>query len=274
MKARVGVYSPLEFLAEDEGYPIELFVSLDYKDRLMCPICYNIPRDMVCCVEKEHFFCRACILKALAKKRSCPCCRTYLTVATLKTHTWAIAALDKAVVRCLSATRYYSSGRNEYDDADEEEEGNYGFGATAEEKTSSSSSSSFMSAGATTLAASSSFALEGKAVVARCGWTGHLKDLDTHMLGCPSDLVACPNSGCTWRIHRSELDFHATTCRYLKPTSTLLMTAFVNSLRRMTAMLLFMLVAALFVALLVADSPPLTSLPTTPTTGTAALTAL
>ena len=124
----------------------------------MCPICYNIPRNIVCCVEKVHFFCCACILKALAKKRSCPCCRTYLMVATLKTHTWAIAALGKAVV--ISATRYYSSGKT---------------------------SSSFMSAGATTLDSS----LLEEAVVARCGWTG-LEDLNKHMLGCLYDLLACP----------------------------------------------------------------------------------
>jgi hypothetical protein len=51
-------------------------------------------------VEKEHFFCRACITRALERKRSCPCCRTYLTINLLKRHSWAIEAYEKAKVKC------------------------------------------------------------------------------------------------------------------------------------------------------------------------------
>ena len=82
------------------GYPPEQFVSLEFKDRLICPICYLIPKDMVCCTEKEHFFCRECILQSLEKRKSCPCCRTSLTKYSLKRYSWAMEVMDKAIIHC------------------------------------------------------------------------------------------------------------------------------------------------------------------------------
>ena len=94
------------------GYQPEQFVSLDFKDRLICPICYLIPKDMVCCTEKEHFFCRECILQSLEKRKSCPCCRTYLTKYSLKRHSWAVEVMDKAKIQC--STIYTTSDDNQH----------------------------------------------------------------------------------------------------------------------------------------------------------------
>lgn len=144
---------------EDGGYPIELFIKLDYADKLTCPICFNICKNFVCCTEKEHFFCRSCILQTLRYKQLCPCCRTFLTPMLLKKHSWATEAFEKATVKCLTAVSKSSENGH-------------------------------------------------------CDWTGKFKDLRAHLDQCPYDLVRCPYEGCTWRVHRSQLDFHCTSCRY------------------------------------------------------------
>jgi hypothetical protein len=174
----------MEYGDSEEGYPPDMFLSLAYKDKLICPICYGVARNYVCCVEKEHFFCRACVEKALVKKRACPCCRTPLTVPLLKKHSWATEAFDKCVVRCLTACgkpKTLPSSTDSSSFSDDE---------TAYKLDSSSSSSS------------------------TCQWTGRLKCLDEHMASCPYDLIECPYEGCTWKVHRSDVEFHIATCRY------------------------------------------------------------
>ena len=50
------------------GYPADIFLRLELKDKLTCPICLDISKDVVCCVEKDHFFCRQCITTHLVSQ--------------------------------------------------------------------------------------------------------------------------------------------------------------------------------------------------------------
>jgi hypothetical protein len=80
-----------------------------FKDRvraeLFCSICQEVLKNPQACENKEHTFCRACILLHLGNSHTCPECRENLSPETLKNP-------PRFLMNCLSDLRIFCDYRS------------------------------------------------------------------------------------------------------------------------------------------------------------------
>lgn len=86
-----------------EGYLDERFNSRVSED-LHCPICRNVLKQPKQCKENEHHFCEQCIIGHLNVSRTCPMCKDYLSVESLKRPSRFVRnSLDNLEISCDNA---------------------------------------------------------------------------------------------------------------------------------------------------------------------------
>ena len=78
----------------------------DVDEHFHCSICFNVLKDARMCRNNEHIFCVACITKHLSvNSETCPECKEYLNVNTLRRPRVLNNYLSKLKINCDYASR-------------------------------------------------------------------------------------------------------------------------------------------------------------------------
>ena len=78
----------------------------DVDEHFHCSICFNVPKDARMCRNNEHIFCVACIAEHLSgNSETCPECKEYLNINTLRRPRVLNNYLSKLKINCDYASR-------------------------------------------------------------------------------------------------------------------------------------------------------------------------
>ena len=86
------------------GYEDSRFEK-DVDENFHCSICYNVLKEPRTCKNNEHLFCLFCITKHLKRNSTCPQCKEYLSVETLRPARVLNNYLSKLKINCDYASR-------------------------------------------------------------------------------------------------------------------------------------------------------------------------